>query len=378
MFLTDMPYPLPQQILSRLAVGLIATRRQVVEKKANPITLPHPQLKRGLEQLSALCISHGTRPPSHHQEYVQWLHQPVEDWSAIGATMASNNLFGSLLFAGVPTDFAYELADRVSGEDTETEIQDLPFKDVLNYCSSGRREEEYTSARLSIVENPYLAQGKQSIYDHMEWDSTLCELLAACYESVPPAARVLKEGREWIALCPRCGWTLEWIGKHQQYATCYSDLCSRLFPRLQTDCQWVPYRPSSLRTTPGIQKSIVAPERSLLTLKQQLEEMGAKTVLWCGVDNYDLWVQLLNGCRLAIDLKDYSNPADLALALEPFKNYPEWDQAYYIIPDYRHTPRYMQRFQAVWKQRQSQNAALKRIQVKSIRHLVQHIKKQRS
>jgi hypothetical protein len=106
--------------------------------------------------------------------------------------------------------------------------------------------------------------------------------------------------------------------------------------------------------------------------------MGAKTVLWCGVDNYDLWVQLLNGCRLAIDLKDYSNPADLALALEPFKNYPEWDQAYYVIPDYRHNPRYMQRFQAVWKQRQSQNAALKRIQVKSIRHLVQHIKKQRS
>lgn len=317
-----MVYPLPQQILSRLAVGLIATRKQVVEKVANPITLPHPQLKLGLEQLAALCISHGVRPPSHHQEYVQWLHQSVEDWSVLGATMASCNLFGSLLFSGIPTDFAYELANRVAGEDTETEIQDLPFKDVLSYCKAGRREKEYTGARLFIVEHPYLAEGKQLIYDRMEWDSTLCELLTACYEPVPPAARVVKEGREWIAFCPRCGWTLEWVGRHQQYATCYSDLCSRLFPRLQTDCQWNPYRPGTMRTTPGIQKSIVAPERSLLTLKQQLDEAGAKTLLWCGVDNYDLWAQLPNGQRLAIDLKDYSNPADLALALEPFKKLP--------------------------------------------------------
>ncbi|MFB2920298.1 MULTISPECIES: hypothetical protein [Aerosakkonema] len=373
-----MPFPLPQQVLSRLAVGLIETRRQVVEGTANPITMPHPQLKVGLEQLCALCISQGVRPPSHHQEYVQWLHKPVEDWPVLGSTMPSGKLFGSLLFSGIPTDFAYDLAARVSGEDTETEIQDLPFKDVLNYCKAERREEEYTGARLFIVEHPYLIEGKQLIYDHMEWESTLCELLSSCYEFVPPAARILREGREWMALCPRCGWPLEWIGRHREYATCYSDLCSRLFPRLQIDCQWVPYRPGTLRTTPGIQKSIVAPERSLLALKQQLDEMGAKTILWCGVDNYDLWAELPNGRRLAIDLKDYSNPADLALALKAFKNYPEWDEAYYVIPDYRYNPQYMQRFQAVWKQRQNQDASLKKIQIKSVRHLVQHIKKKHS
>lgn len=304
-----------------------------------------------------------------------WLHQPVEEWDGLGAMMSSSNLFGSLLFSGVPTDFAYELVDRITGEDPETEIQDLPFKEILSYCKAGQKEAEYTDARLFIVERSYLAEGKQLIYDHMEWDSTFCELLVACYEPIPPVARVLKDGREWIARCPRCGWTLEWLGRHQQYAICYSDLCSRLFPRLQTECEWIPYRPGAWRTTSGIQKSIVAPERILLTLKQQLDEVGAETLLWCGVDNYDLWAKLPNGQRFAIDLKDYSNPADLASVLKPFKNYPEWDEAYYVIPDYRHNPHYMKRFQAVWKQRQSENKALKNIHVKSVRQLMQLTKK---
>ncbi|MHC5719693.1 MAG: hypothetical protein ACYTX0_48550, partial [Nostoc sp.] len=95
-----------KKILTRIAVGLVEQQEQITKKSVPPVTSPNEHIKSGLEQLSVLCINYKTMPPLHHKEVVNWLHQPVEDWTGVGELMADANLFGSLLFLGQPTDLA--------------------------------------------------------------------------------------------------------------------------------------------------------------------------------------------------------------------------------------------------------------------------------
>lgn len=356
----------PIRIATRLAVGLVEVQKQVVAGAALPVTSPQPQLRAGLEQLSVLCLAQGVRPPAHHQEVVQWLHTPMEKWLGLETVMEAAGLSGALLFHGFPTEQAYDLARHVEGH-TNLEIDDLLFKGILEYCQQNRLEEQYTNARQFLVEHSWLQHGTHSINSNLDWDKPVVEGLSASYEHIPLKARRMIDGTELVALCPRCGWTLEWYG---DYASCYSDLCGRLIERIHRPERWVPYHPEMVRVNRGVQQYVVAPEQQLLVLKTALEKMGAACKLWVAVDSYDLWVQFPSGLRWAIDLKDYSNPSRLASAFKPFKRYPEWDQCFYVIPDYRKTGSYNKQLQAAWKAKRQNEPDLQGIEVCYIKQLL--------
>lgn len=365
-----------KQILTRIAIGLIELQEQITKRTAPPVTSPNEHLKSGLERLSVLCISHKTMPPRHHKEVVKWLHQPVEDWPGVGKLMQEANLSGSLLFLGQPTDFAYELTERTqSGGNTNLEIQDIPFKDILEYCSNNKLDEQYVKARLFLVQNPYLEWGTTIISRDLDWNPEVRSLLCATYERIPLACRVKRNGKEQIALCPRCGWLLEWQGSDRPRALCYSDLCSRLVENISYPEQWIPYRPESMRTLRGIQASVVAPEQLLIQLRDNLVELGLDCSLWPNVDSYDLWVKFRTGEVWAVDMKDQANARALALDLKPFKQFPQWDKAFYIFPNHRYTGKYKKEFQSIWTLRCKEKSSLKDISVLSLRQFVSQIRK---
>lgn len=358
--------PHPTQVATRLAVGVVELQKQIVAGNSLPVTSPQPQFRAGLEQLSVLCLAHSVRPPAHHQETVQWLHTPMEQWLGLESTMATAGLSGALLFHGVPTEYAYDLAFRVEG-DSNLEIDDLLFKDILEYCQQNRLESQYTNARQFLVEHSYLQQGTHLINSNLDWDKPIADLLCAIYERIPLKARVSKNGTEMVALCPRCGWTLEWYG---DYASCYNDLCGRLVERIHPPDRWIPYHLEMVRVNRGVQQYVVAPERMLLVLKSALEQMGATCELWVAVDSYDLWVQFPSGVRWAIDLKDYSSPTRLASAFKPFKRYPEWDECFYVIPDYRKVGNYNKQLQVAWKARYQREPELQDIKICYVKQIL--------
>lgn len=365
-----------KKVLTRIAVGLVEQQEHITKRTALPITSSNEHIKSGLEQLSVLCISHKTMPPLHHKEVVNWLHQPVEDWPGVGKLMADANLFGSLLFLGQPTDLAYELSERMrSGSNPEIEIQDLPFKDILNYCSENKLDEQYVKARLFLVQNSYLQWGTTIINRDLDWEPKIRSLLCATYERIPLACRVKQQnGVEQIALCPRCGWPLEWQGSSRLRAVCYSDLCTQLVDDINTPEKWVSYHPESMRTIRGIQASVVAPERSLIQLRDSLLKLGLDCSLWPSIDNYDLMIKFPTGEVWAVDMKDQANPRELAWSLKPFKQFPAWNKAFYIFPDYRYKGKYKKVFKAVWDVRCQSDSTLNDIKVLSLKQLVSQVK----
>jgi hypothetical protein len=363
-----------RKVATRIAVGLVEQQEQITVGASLPVTSPNINLKKGIEQLATLCVANQVMPPKHHKEIVEWLHRPLEEWvEPLGSLMEEIGLTEPLLQFGIPTDTAFALAERVNqGHDTDLEIQDLAFKEILSFCKTNQLDQQYIKARLSLVQSPYLERGAIEIRRDLEWHPTIRDLVCASYEKIPPKCRVPKDGREYITLCPRCGWVLNWEGTKRRRAVCYSSLCCQLEARINYTERWLPYRPEAMRTTRGIQASVVAPERLLLEMRGTLQSKGMTCELWPNVDAYDLRVHL-KGELWAVDLKDHAFPVELARDLKPFKDSPRWDKAFYLLPDHRNTLNYNRKFQPIWRERHHQEPDLAKIDVLFVQQFIRKI-----
>lgn len=372
--------PSPLQVIIRLAVGLVEQHERSLRQTASPITSPNRTLKTGLEQLSVLCLRGGILPPWHHKEVVEWLHLPLDQWAGdIGMQSSEAGLTDSLLFAGVPTDLTYELVARLGDGHTSLELQDLPFKKIMQYCRDQQLSEQYVRARQFLVENRCLPNGTHIIGQNLDWDDDVSRALIECYELIPLRCRVRRDDQhDWVAFCPRCGWVLEWHrSRYTEQASCYSDLCGSLVERIHQPSQWAKYQPEMMRTTRGIQRFIAAPEIALLKLKADLESLGGICHLWPHFDNYDLLVELpALDRRIAIDMKDYTSPVYLAEALDSFQRYPAWDECYYVFPDYRKRGDYLKQFKTAWRRRCKANLSLNTIGINFAADFLKYVRQQ--
>jgi hypothetical protein len=147
---------------------------------------------------------------------------------------------------------------------------------------------------------------------------------------------------------------LRWRGDE---AICYRDerdkagVCADLIGDLAANAKRIPYKPGMACTTEGIQRYVVAPEIELFRLHDRLQaEWGAILELYPDFDLFDLLVKFPNGAIWAVDLKDYANPVLLARRLNerPFAWGQNWAHAFYLFPDYRATPSYLNQFGNGW------------------------------
>lgn len=104
-----------------------------------------------------------------------------------------------------------------------------------------------------------------------------------------------------------------------------------------------------MRTKEGIQRFVVAPEVQLVKLYDDISTMhGVICTLFPEFDAYDLQIRW-GGGTWAVDFKDQWHPARLARRLTPFARYPQWDRAFYVFPDHRASPSYMNTFKSHWR-----------------------------
>lgn len=336
-----------QIILTYLAVGLLHQNREIERGAAIPATLLDRYLQLGWDKLAQLCYRHSTPPPLHLPDLVSWLHEPPAMWPGIGFLFQTEESGEALLSFGAPSQACLELGRDIHlATDLDRELGDIPFKSILEYCREQRKPDQYTLARRFLCEHPYLGDGTVTISHRLDLDRPIREWLSQAYEPVPQVCIRQVNGQPSIALCPRCGWPLQW---RTERANCYSELCTHIVGQLSDRARWRPYVREACQTKRAEQNSIVGPEQPLLALYHQLvDEFHLDCELWPHIDACDLLVRFPNGPVWALDLKDYQSPRKLALALDPFTTAIDWDQAFYIFPDHRNRGRYLHTFRQFW------------------------------
>jgi len=340
------------QTIVHLAIGLLQQQESIDKGESRPVILLNDYLQWGWDELAFQCIMCGTTPPAHLPDLVNWLHQPVEQWDKVGALYQAVGITGALLEEGFPSYTCKELGKLYyQARDPQAEFEDTPFKDILAYCRSNNLPEQYSRAREFLVRHPYLPDGIITITTDTNWDDHIRRLLKSCYEPLPIRCRQHDRSRDMVVLCPRCGWPLEW---RNNQAHCHDqNTCRDAVGELSESTLLSAHTDEAVRTTPGIQQSVVSPEVELIQLYDQLvEDYHLHCTLWPEIDSYDMRVKVRSDCYFALDMKNYDPKNIQAVAARAgyFKSYPEWQQAFYIFPDYRWKRNYRNVFFQMWTQ----------------------------
>lgn len=342
--------PPMEMILTRFAHGLIEQERRARDGKFESVMKLNPHIRHAWEQLSYHCWSVGIKPPATVPELVTWLHKAPTQWTQPPEALGIEPKWTQpLMEDGAPTEFADSLAEVLKGEtQTRLALEDLHFRKLHTLCREMGKPELYSRLRTFLIRNPILEDVFDQIEADFTWGDTVRPLLRECYEPIPLACVKSHHGKKQIALCPHCGWTLQW---KRGEARCHTGGPCTLAAQgdLGLNAIWKSYQPEMQRTKEGIQRYVVAPEVLLIQLHDRLSQRrGVICALFPEFDAYDLLIRW-DGGAWAVDLKDHKHPARLARKLPPFARYPHWERAFYVFPDYRASISYLEAFSSCWR-----------------------------
>jgi hypothetical protein len=329
------------EALTLIAVGLL---QQQLHRQ--PVTLLHPQIRRGWEILSSLCFEGGIMPPRTVPELVHWLHNPVGEWGL----EHGQHIGQSLMENGEPAGLAYKLGEPFANTyNPRMEMQDAQFRQFFNHCKQNNDQQLYPRGREFLNRNSILSDAYEKITANEDWSDEVSRMLMRCYEVMPQNCIRHRDGEAVVYLCPHCGWALSW---RKDRAFCHADgPCKMIYGDLGEYDLYISYEGGAMaRTTEGVQRYVVAPEVTLIQLHDTLQGIwGVRCELYPELDAYDLLLSLPNGEKWAVDVKDWKSPEAVALNIGEFRYVPPWNRAFYVFPDYRMDGgTYLTRFNNYW------------------------------
>lgn len=333
-------------ILILFARGLVEQEDAIENGHYQSVIDLNPHIDRAWQQLSFICWNSGITPPRTLPELVQWLHIAPAEW--LGSSDARFDWSEPLLEAGFVTDYGESLADVLKGEAyPRLALEDTHFRAIHRTTREMGKPGLYSDLRVFLIRNPIVEDYIGQVASNHAWGNTLHPMVMECYEPIPPSCIRMKNNVKSVALCPHCGWTLQW--KHNEAACHVGGPCILAQSDLSANAVWIPYQPAMRRTKEGIQRYVVAPEVLLLDLYSRLSKMrGAICTLFPEFDAYDLHIEW-DGGIWAVDLKDHRNPHKLVRRMPAFNRYPQWSRAFYLFPNHRVTESYLQVFENRWK-----------------------------
>lgn len=321
--------------LRQCATGLLVLADRSAEGEED-WTSPLPRtLQRGLNRLALSCLWRGLPPIGDLAALVALAEQPLAVWP-LDLPPDEYDLATTLLTpdgAGRPTQACEELA-LARGEQEATVREESLMGQVLARCRAANAQDDYVAFRRLLIERPVLShEDLLEIVDRPDFLRLQTETLSA-YPLIPP--HYLRDGA--ARLCPHCGCAttpLPVIGGATRWA-CVETACpGALQPAREEACARLDARKSLHWLRPDLRRYILAPGRPELALAKALTALGLTVELWPGVDRYDLRVLLPRGEIWAIDIKDWTNPMQLASHVQPIPSDPPWTRAFFVFPDMR-------------------------------------------
>lgn len=315
-----------ERLLYLLASGVTAAHKQI--SAGATLKVPYPcALQRALDQLTLRCVlaeaesrSEGESSwvPAGVPELLRWCEEPLGQWPM---TIGGEDVAGDVLLdLGVPTRMCHEWA--LSTSDVEGEVfENSIVADVRRKCRAAGRQDSYVAFRRLVISTPVLTELE---LQELLMSSELRIVAEAVKECYPPAPAECRFG-DRVVPCADCG---NLLVRFRDDVWCLNDRCTRRSAPREGEAlplaQGVRWLAAPIRTF------IAAPGRAELRLERDLSALGVKVELWPRFDTYDLMIEFPDEHVWAVDVKDWSNPVQLAKRLGPIPSDPTWDRAFYV------------------------------------------------
>lgn len=295
-------------------------------------TLPYPEeAQRALNQTVLSCLLLKAEPPESLPHLIEWAaRRPVDRWPiSLPPDAACPDACLLDEQTRQPTELCYEWA--VDGEDAAAEHSERRYMAIAaERCREEDYPEAYRAFRELLITRPVLTH-RELVTLPAQPDGDLGPLNELLHEVYQPApAGYLGPERKLYQACARCHTLLHPTAKGGLW-------CER--PRCR-DMESV--RPGrTFRTDEGggiqllirpLRQWVSAPGLLEMRLGRRLSRMGAHVEMWPGFGAYGMSVSLPNGATLAVEYKDWTNPALLGRRAFPPPPDPPYDRCVWVVP----------------------------------------------
>jgi hypothetical protein len=284
--------------------------------------------------------------PTNLAALMSLAERPLFEWVGDLSWDPEGDLTAGILIAdGEITKLCIELA--MPGQDPELEMVEQAGFGLLRTACLSRPDGQdvYVAFRKMVVERPVLTGLASSFFADPLLASVerIDEIIAAFYQRVPEALTVAGE----LPICSVSGTVLRRQGRAFRTECRNPEAVRRARAGEINRLQW---RPGMMHLRRPFRLYWCLPGKSELALAAHLDRAGWNCALWPGLDRVDLAASSQgNGRRIAVDVKDYLSPENLAARFDGFKEYAKNHECFLVVPDHvlEVAPGYERRFEAV-------------------------------
>jgi len=334
------------QLLTLFARALLDAQREIDEhgwlKKGYPITL-----RRAFDLAAARNVTDGQdRWPTDFAALSAVAQKPLFDWIAdLSWDPDGQFTAATLIDGGEITPTCIDLA--TPGRDPEVELIENAGYTLLKGICRERRDGQaiYVAFRRAAIENPVLSSWTTTIINDSRLASLarLDEIIYAFYQPVPESMAI--EGS--LPICSVSGTILRRDGSGF-HTECRDPDAIRL--ARAGEYRKIKWRAGTMQLRRPFRLYWCLPGRSELELAGKLTAAGWAVELWPNLDHVDITAASPDGQhRIAVDVKEYLSPENLAARFEGFKEYAADHECFLVVPDYMPdvSTGYERRFEAV-------------------------------
>lgn len=305
-----------------------------------------PTLQRSFDLAAARnAADRGTRWPTDLEALSRVAREPIFEWvSDLTWDPDGEYTAARLIEDGEVSPACIDLA--LPGKDPEAELTENEGFRLLRSVCHDRSDGDavYAAFRRVVIERPVLSSLTSAILTHpvLSTVERIDEIVEAFYQRVPEAMAI--EGV--LPTCLVSGTILRRQGNGFHTESRDPDAVRLAKAGESGSVRW---RPGTMQLRRPFRLYWCLPGKTELDLAGRLETAGWACTLWPNLDRVDLAAVAADGRRIAVDVKDYLSPENLAVRFQGFKEYASDHTCFLVVPDYlpEVSRGYVRRFEAV-------------------------------
>jgi hypothetical protein len=224
------------------------------------------------------------------------------------------------------------VALAMPGQDPEAEIiENAGYKLLKSICQDNRKGQAmYVAFRRMVIERPVLPSWTSAILMDpvLAGIERIDEIVGAFYQPVPDSLVI----NGAIPTCSVSGTILR-RARSGFHTECRDPEAIKL--ARSGEYRAVKWRPGAIHLRRPFRLYWCLPGIAELELAGKLMAAGWTCELWPGLDRVDIEATSGNfSRRIAVDVKDYVSPENLAVRFDGFKEYSSSHECYLVVPDY--------------------------------------------
>ncbi|MCS7484812.1 hypothetical protein ACFFQW_46545 [Umezawaea endophytica] len=294
-------------------------------------SLPYDaEAQRALNRTALACLLQQAQPPASLPDLLHWCRtRALEDWP-LDLPLDSFGPDDYLIDrqSGEPTQLCHEW--WVQGKDSAAAQYDRRVvRRAMQLCREASSPESYTAFRRLLVNQPVLTSADQFELATDLYLEPVRSLLNDIYEPAP--AGYLRDGA--YTTCHRCLTLLTPLIDGGWW--CERDQCRSRGPAPRGRTLVAEEVGDVCQLARPLRQFVTGPGRAEVELEQRLRELRLSVEMWPGFDAYDLRITFPDGHVWAIDVKDWAHPGLLGRAARVVRPEPPYDEACWVVPQYR-------------------------------------------